>query len=142
MPLDASQILALEARRLPSGLNAIVSGHTMRLEVTASAVGYLNAWLDGNDDGDWDDAGEHFANHESLVAGVNQLSFSVPPSAVVTPSTFARFRFSTAAGLSYCWAARIRSTKRIGKTLSGKPGDDAKQYQERAVKLAIEDSHT
>jgi predicted RNA binding protein YcfA (HicA-like mRNA interferase family) len=25
-------------------------------------------------------------------------------------------------------------------TLSGKPGDDAKQYQERAVKLAIEES--
>ena len=27
-------------------------------------------------------------------------------------------------------------------TLSGKPGDDAKQYQERAVKLAIEESQT
>ena len=25
-------------------------------------------------------------------------------------------------------------------TLSGKPGEDAKQYQERAVKLAIEES--
>lgn len=25
-------------------------------------------------------------------------------------------------------------------TLAGKPGDDAKQYQERAVKLAIEES--
>lgn len=27
-------------------------------------------------------------------------------------------------------------------TLSGKPGDDAKHYQERAVKLAIEESET
>jgi len=27
-------------------------------------------------------------------------------------------------------------------TLSGKPGDDAKQYQERAVKQAIEESQT
>lgn len=33
-----------------------------------------------------------------------------------------------------------RVTKPV--TLSGKPGDDAKQYQERAVKRAIEESRS
>jgi len=82
-------------------LTRIVPGTTARLEVTASAPGFLNAWLDLNADGDWDDAGEHFAVDLPLVAGANQVPLVVPANAVVTASTFARFRFSTQAGLDY-----------------------------------------
>jgi CSLREA domain-containing protein len=82
-------------------LTRIVPGTTAWVEVTASAAGYLNAWLDLNADGDWDDPGEHFAADLALVAGANQVPLVVPASALVTPSTFARFRFSSQAGLDY-----------------------------------------
>jgi len=82
-------------------LTPICPGLTVQLEVIASAAGFLNAWLDLNADGDWDDSGEHFAVAVPLVAGSNPLSFVVPTTAVVTSSTFARFRFSTQADLDY-----------------------------------------
>jgi hypothetical protein len=77
----------------------VAAGRTATMDVTASAPGLLNAWLDFNCDGDWDDAGEQIFTDTPLVAGVNPLGFAVP----VTPTdvTYARFRFSTAAGLSY-----------------------------------------
>jgi exo-beta-1,3-glucanase (GH17 family) len=83
-------------------LTRIVPGTTARVEVIASdAGGLLNAWLDFNADGDWDDPGEHFVVDVPLAAGPSRLSFAVPPVAVVAPSTFSRFRFSTQAGLDY-----------------------------------------
>ena len=82
-------------------LTRIVPGATAWIAVTASTAGVLNAWLDLNADGDWDNAGEHFAVDVALVAGVNQVPLIVPANAVVTSSTFARFRFSSQAGLDY-----------------------------------------
>lgn len=69
--------------------------------MTASAAGVLNAWLDANADGDRDDADEHFAVDVALSAGPNTLTFVVPATAVVTDSTFVRFRFSSESGLDY-----------------------------------------
>ncbi|MFC1927208.1 PKD domain-containing protein [Chloroflexota bacterium] len=80
---------------------ALVRGQSANVTVTASAAGYLDAWLDFNDDGDWADAGEQIFADESLSAGDNYLSFPVPFSAVQTAGTFARFRFSSTGGLSY-----------------------------------------
>ena len=79
----------------------LVRGQSVNVTVTASAAGYLDAWLDFNDDGDWADAGEQIFTDESLSAGDNYLSFPVPFSAVQTAGTFARFRFSSTGGLSY-----------------------------------------
>jgi hypothetical protein len=80
-----------------TGLGA---GLTAFLDVEASAIGLLNAWIDFNGDGDWADAGEQIFTDEALVAGVNPLSFAVPPAAVPGTS-FARFRFDSSGGLSY-----------------------------------------
>ncbi|MDX1545470.1 MAG: GEVED domain-containing protein, partial [Rhodothermales bacterium] len=78
----------------------LVPGETVTLDVTASASGLLNAWLDLNGDGDWADAGEQIFTDEALAAGVNSLSFTLP--ATATPGlTFARFRADTGGGLSY-----------------------------------------
>ena len=73
------------------------------MTVTASAAAKLNAWIDFNSDGDWADAGEQIFSDQALVAGANLLNFSVP----ITPPdvTYARFRLSTSAGLSYVGAA-------------------------------------
>ena len=56
---------------------------------------YLDAWMDFNQDGDWDDAGERIAS-QSVVAGSNTTSFAVPSGQL--GSTFARFRLHSATG--------------------------------------------
>lgn len=75
-------------------------GLTASLEVDASTIGLLNAWVDFNGDGDWGDAGEQVFTDEALVPGVNPLSITVPQAAVPGAS-FARFRFDSSGGLSY-----------------------------------------
>ncbi len=68
------------------------------IEVIASGAGLLNAWIDFNADGDWDDAGEQVFVDEQLASGVNPLTIRTPMGAVAG-LTYARFRFSTDAGL-------------------------------------------
>ncbi|MBN2218090.1 MAG: VCBS repeat-containing protein, partial [Pirellulales bacterium] len=76
-------------------LDYIVPGTTVDVSVAASVGGgYLNAWIDFNADGDWDDAGEQIATGLLLAAGDNALSVAIPADAVVG-KTFARFRLST-----------------------------------------------
>jgi hypothetical protein len=78
----------------------IIAGQTTFLSVKASIAGYLNAWIDFDGDGDWGSADEQIFSDLVLDAGMNALSFLVPAS-VVIDSSFARFRFSTSAGLNY-----------------------------------------
>ncbi|MBM4459970.1 MAG: hypothetical protein FJ011_19780, partial [Chloroflexi bacterium] len=80
---------------------AVMPGTTASITVIASAPGgLLNAWLDFNRDGDWADAGEQIFTDLPLLPGPNGLTFAVPVAASPGAS-FARFRFSTQAGLSY-----------------------------------------
>jgi hypothetical protein len=59
----------------------------------------LNAWIDFNSDGDWDDAGEQIFTDQSLAVGSNALTFSAPSTATGTMPS--RFRCSTQTGLTY-----------------------------------------
>ncbi len=80
---------------------ALRIGETATLEVTASSnEGLLNAWIDYNSDGDWDDLGEQVFTNQRLAAGLNQLEIAVPADATVARQTFARFRYSTETDLS------------------------------------------
>jgi hypothetical protein len=79
--------------------SALVPGQNATVNVIASAPGLLNAWVDFNIDGDWLDAGEQIFTDVPLVAGANALVFPVPPNATLGLS-YARFRFSTQAGLA------------------------------------------
>jgi subtilisin-like proprotein convertase family protein len=83
--------------------SALVAGSSTGVTVTASAPGYLNAWIDFNSDGDWADSGEHVFTDTPLTTGANNLNFSVPTA--ITSVTYARFRFSTTAGLSFTGSA-------------------------------------
>ena len=80
---------------------ALLSGQSNSLTVTASASGFLNAWIDWNQDGDWADTGEQIANNQTLSAGSNSLSVT-PVTTCPHGATYARFRFtgSSASGLS------------------------------------------
>jgi hypothetical protein len=79
--------------------SALVAGNTATVTVTASAAGRLNAWLDFNADGDWNDAGEQIFTNTSVVAGPNNLSFPVPQNAAAG-ATYARFRLNAQGGLN------------------------------------------
>ncbi len=76
----------------------LITGQSASIEVTASTLGAINAWLDLNGDGDWDDLSEQVLVDEPVIPGALSLSFFIPESA--TPgSTFMRFRYNTAGGL-------------------------------------------
>ena len=79
----------------------LVAGEQASVDITASAAGLLDAWIDVNDDGDWADTGEQIFASEPLAAGLNSLCFSVPEAATPGIRTFGRFRLSTAGGLSF-----------------------------------------
>ncbi len=65
------------------------------ISVTTSAAGFLNAWVDWNQDGDWNDAGEQIATNQAVSAGANNLSVT-PATTAPHGTTYARFRLSSA----------------------------------------------
>ncbi|WP_306117996.1 MULTISPECIES: GEVED domain-containing protein [unclassified Roseitalea] len=88
---------------VPATINVGVSG----------AGGYLQAWIDWNGDGDFDDTGEQVATDsqdggtgdgDGAANGVIEVLVN-PPVAPLSNPTFARFRWSTAAGLDVATAA-------------------------------------
>ena len=92
---DEDGVTFLSTLVVPSaGQSAIASA-----SVVASGNGLLDAWIDFNGDGDWDDTGEQIATGLAVTSGANHVSFSVPTTALAG-ATFARFRLSSAGGLS------------------------------------------
>ncbi|MCA9218103.1 MAG: DVUA0089 family protein, partial [Planctomycetales bacterium] len=80
-------------------VSPLVPGRTSEIQVTASKAGKLNAWIDFNMDGDWNDGGEQVLTNADTVGGVNTYNISVPLGTTFE-TTFARFRFNTEGGLS------------------------------------------
>jgi hypothetical protein len=66
--------------------------------VIASASGILNAWIDWNANGNWNDAGEQIIANAAVSAGANVFNI-VAPTNVVAGTSFARFRLSSQSGL-------------------------------------------
>ncbi|MCA9839799.1 MAG: DUF11 domain-containing protein [Trueperaceae bacterium] len=87
--LDGS---SLQGQNLGRGLS-----HSLSVAVTGS--GFLNAWIDWNQDGDFLDAGEQIATNLSPSAGTITVPLTVPATASLGAS-YARFRYSSSSGLS------------------------------------------
>ena len=85
-------------------LPAFTAGKTATVVVNSSGTGKLNAFFDWNNDGDFLDAGEAITEL-SVVAGNNNLSVPVPAGAVTGVNLGARFRVSSAGGLTALGAA-------------------------------------
>ena len=70
---------------------------TNRVSVTAvnttGVSSYFSGWVDFNQDGDFNDAGEKVISDASLATGTSTLSFAAPAGAVLG-TTYARFRYS------------------------------------------------
>lgn len=71
-----------------------------QVEVVLSGEGYLHAWIDFNQDGDWADPGEKIILGSYLAAGSHLINFRIPVGATVG-TTQARLRLSSASNLSY-----------------------------------------
>jgi len=77
-----------------------VPGTAASVDVTVSANGFLNAWVDFNQDGDWLDAEEQIFTDQAVAGGVNTLSFNIPATASTATAPHARFRVDSAGGLT------------------------------------------
>ncbi len=86
---------------LPAGL--VPGSSDVPIVVTVSGgAAKLDAWIDWNRDGDWSDADEQIAASRDVMDGENQILVDVPGFAAGTRhgDTYARFRLSSAGGLS------------------------------------------
>jgi GH25 family lysozyme M1 (1,4-beta-N-acetylmuramidase) len=86
---------------------AMIAGQTVTIPVTISngtgANGFLNAWIDFNNNGVLTDSGEQVASNILIATGavnaVTNLSVTVPPTAATGVSLGLRFRLSAPSGL-------------------------------------------
>jgi len=80
----------------------LVAGQVAWFEVTVTGASihgaYLDAWIDLDRNGDWNGPDEHVLVSHPVSDGQNLLSFAVPHTAA--GATYARFRLSSAGGLS------------------------------------------
>ncbi|MEM7031950.1 MAG: isopeptide-forming domain-containing fimbrial protein [Chloroflexota bacterium] len=92
----------------PIGVMLLGSSPSMDVStvVPSGQTAYLNAWIDFNGDGDWDDAGEQIATDLATTGATETISGFTVPSSVTTYTTYARFRLSTETGLTPYAAAR------------------------------------
>ena len=79
-------------------LTVPVPGYSCPVRVVASVTGKLDAWIDFNANGSWEDAVEQIFTSVPLSAGTNDLTFPVP-SLAIPGMTYGRFRFSSMGGL-------------------------------------------
>jgi len=82
--------------------STVLSGPNVNVasvSVVASASSKLDAWIDFNRDGDWDDVGEQIFIGTSVQSGVNFLGFNVP-SGINAGTVYSRFRLSTVGNLT------------------------------------------
>ncbi|MCF8364215.1 MAG: T9SS type A sorting domain-containing protein [Bacteroidales bacterium] len=83
----------------------IKSGSPAQITLTTSIAGFLQGWMDFNQDGDWDDANEQIFTDEYIhFPSTVCLNFMVPSDAS-EGAAFARFRFATFPGLPYFGSA-------------------------------------
>ena len=81
-------------------------GETSNFDITITnttgATAYLQAFLDFNQDGDFDDFGEQFLSNRAINTGVTNVIYSVAvpvPSGALLGDTYARFRLSKTGNL-------------------------------------------
>lgn len=81
-------------------LNPIVSGGNITIEFSVIGAGYINGWIDWNANGLWSDPGDHIIVDLAVSTGLNTITVLVPSNAV-PGMTYTRFRYSSAAGLTF-----------------------------------------
>jgi len=97
---------------------SITVGDAFELDVTTAGTGVLNAWIDFNRDGDFDDPGEQIATDVTPTSNLVTINSTVPFSSVAG-DTYARFRYSSDTGLTPNGAASDGEVEDYQITLIG-----------------------
>lgn len=88
---------------------SITAGQPFSVDVLVNGPGFLSAWVDWNDDGDFADSGEQVATNavdggagdaDAAVNATIRLAGTVPAGATPTALTISRFRYSSASGVT------------------------------------------
>ncbi len=79
-------------------VTGVEAGKTAIVDITASADGFVNAWLDSDKDGEFD-VDEQIITSEAVSSGSNIVAYDVPTWSE-TGETWARFRLSSEESLS------------------------------------------
>ncbi|MGF1773156.1 LruC domain-containing protein [Vibrio wakamikoensis] len=121
-------------------VTAIEPGLDSIIAVNASTTGYLSAWFDWNQDGDFADEGEQVFADRQLQAGNNNLVFTVDAAAYIG-TTWSRFRFSQQEGLGYAGGALSGEVEDHPLTVTG-DGLSVRYYPNATdyVTVAFEDN--
>ncbi len=77
---------------------------SVALTIASTSTSYVSAWVDFNNDGDWDDAGENVLQDVVGSNGLNNMTIAVPANAFLGNVT-ARVRLSETAGYGYAGLA-------------------------------------
>lgn len=78
-------------------VSVIESGHKYLLQIESNGSGYLNAWLDWNQNNQFD-SGEQIITDMALTGGINNVLLDAPFD-LVEGTTWARFRYSSTSGI-------------------------------------------
>jgi predicted secreted protein len=95
---DEDGITLADGSDLNNALLAINTYNELKIKVSKDA--YLNAWIDYNIDGDFDDAGEKIFSAHALTAGTHSLNIAIPNGLMLNQITYMRFRYSSTANLN------------------------------------------
>ena len=124
-------------------LTPIIPGHDVVAEVEASVDGFLDAWIDLNQNGNWEPS-EQIALSTPMIPGTNHIHFVVPTSAIPTPTrpVYSRFRFSLDGGLSPHGLAKNGEVEDYA-TMTGDLDDDGTigviDIDDLATKIRLDD---
>jgi hypothetical protein len=81
------------------GVNWVKGAQGSLTATVTGGSGYLNCWIDWNNDKDWADAGEKVVDNSAVAAGASTRAFTVSNSAANFPTAFiARCRLSPGSG--------------------------------------------
>jgi hypothetical protein len=73
---------------------ALIGGQSSLVQVTASAPGFIDVWIDWNANGSWADLGDNVLSAYAVTPGVNYVPIAVP-SLTYTGPTMMRVRISS-----------------------------------------------
>ena len=109
------------------------AGITVNASVPQTAL--LNAWIDFNNDSDWNDPGEQIFVDRALSNGDNSLTVAIPASANAGSAT-ARFRVSSVGGYGVSGLAVDGEVEDYLVTIVAAKGNSARQASVGSVQLA------
>lgn len=95
---DEDGVTLADGSDLNNALLAIDTNNELKIKVSKDA--YLNAWIDYNMDGDFEDAGEKIFTAHALTTGTHTLNVAIPNGLMLNQMTYMRFRYSSTANLN------------------------------------------